>query len=190
MHAPCLIPMRDFFFCHSCLSLPPPDATRRDTTRHDGAPVAWLASLPPSHHRCYDIHTYLCTTRFNPLWCCLLPSRSNIHVTYFCWSSMQPSICLVSPCVCCTRFSVHVKDVVTGEDLPDVVEWCKFGGITWEEGARGFFYSAFPRPKSLEVGTAQHSKHNTVDSSAARSGFRDGPFLLLILLCVCPLCLQ
>lgn len=49
------------------------------------------------------------------------------------------------------RFSVHVKDVVTGKDLPDVVEWCKFGGITWEEGARGFFYSAFPRPKSLEV---------------------------------------
>ncbi|CAM9182596.1 unnamed protein product [Pylaiella littoralis] len=48
-------------------------------------------------------------------------------------------------------FSVHVKDVVTGKDLPDVVEWCKFGGITWEEGARGFFYSAFPRPKSLEA---------------------------------------
>ncbi|CAN0450651.1 unnamed protein product, partial [Ectocarpus sp. 12 AP-2014] len=38
-------------------------------------------------------------------------------------------------------FSVHVKDVVTGKDLPDVVDWCKFGGITWEEGARGFFYS-------------------------------------------------
>lgn len=49
------------------------------------------------------------------------------------------------------RFSVHVKDVVTGKDLPDVVDWCKFGGITWEEGARGFFYSAFPRPKSLAV---------------------------------------
>ncbi|CAM9809191.1 unnamed protein product [Ectocarpus sp. 6 AP-2014] len=48
-------------------------------------------------------------------------------------------------------FSVHVKDVVTGKDLPDVVDWCKFGGITWEEGARGFFYSAFPRPKSLEA---------------------------------------
>eukprot|EP00903_Cladosiphon_okamuranus_P005893 g5828.t1 len=48
-------------------------------------------------------------------------------------------------------FSVHVKDVVTGQDLPDVVQWCKFGGITWEEGARGFFYSAFPRPKSLEA---------------------------------------
>lgn len=49
------------------------------------------------------------------------------------------------------RFSVHVKDVVTGDDLPDAVEWCKFGGIAWEEGARGFFYSAFPRPKELEV---------------------------------------
>lgn len=44
-----------------------------------------------------------------------------------------------------------MKDVVTGKDLPDMVDWCKFGGITWEEGARGFFYSAFPRPKSLEV---------------------------------------
>lgn len=53
--------------------------------------------------------------------------------------------------VVCVRFSVHVKDVVTGEDLPDAVEWCKFGGIAWEESARGFFYSAFPRPKELEV---------------------------------------
>ncbi|CAN0149432.1 unnamed protein product, partial [Laminaria digitata] len=48
-------------------------------------------------------------------------------------------------------FAIHVRDVVTGEDYPDVIAWCKFGGIVWEEQGRGFFYSAFPRPKALEV---------------------------------------
>lgn len=40
---------------------------------------------------------------------------------------------------------------MTGEDLNDEVEWCKFGSMTWEESGKGFFYASFPRPKKLEV---------------------------------------
>lgn len=47
-------------------------------------------------------------------------------------------------------FTVYVRDVVTGEDLNDEVEWCKFGSMTWEESGKGFFYASFPRPKKLE----------------------------------------
>ncbi|CAM9548405.1 unnamed protein product [Ascophyllum nodosum] len=48
-------------------------------------------------------------------------------------------------------FTVHVRDVETGKDLPDRVPWCKFGDIVWEKASRGFFYSAFPPPKTLQV---------------------------------------
>lgn len=46
---------------------------------------------------------------------------------------------------------MHVKDVVTGKDMEDEVNWCKFGSMVWEEHGRGFFYSAFPAPEKLEV---------------------------------------
>lgn len=46
---------------------------------------------------------------------------------------------------------MYIRDVVTGRDLDDEVEWCKFGGMVWEERGRGFFYAAFPRPEKLEV---------------------------------------
>ena len=50
---------------------------------------------------------------------------------------------------------MHVRDVETGKDLPDRVPWCKFGDIVWEKGSRGFFYSAFPPPKTLQVRKTQ-----------------------------------
>jgi len=38
----------------------------------------------------------------------------------------------------------RVRDVATGEDLPDVVEWSKFSGAAWVEG--GFCYGALEAP--------------------------------------------
>lgn len=49
------------------------------------------------------------------------------------------------------RFSIYVRDVETVKDMPDVVNWCKFGSMAWEEHGRGFFYSAFARQQKLEV---------------------------------------
>ena len=43
---------------------------------------------------------------------------------------------------------VHVKDVATGKDLPDVVDFVKFSGVSWKHDASGFFYSSFGVPKT------------------------------------------
>ena len=49
---------------------------------------------------------------------------------------------------------VFVKDIETGEMLPDHIKWVKFSGLSWYEG--GFFYSAYDAP---EVGS-ELSKSN------------------------------
>ena len=43
---------------------------------------------------------------------------------------------------------VHIKNVATGADLPDLVEWVKFSGISWMKDGSGFFYSSFGVPKT------------------------------------------
>lgn len=43
-----------------------------------------------------------------------------------------------------------VRDVTTGKDLPDKVEWVKFSDAAWARNGRGFFYSRFDRPNAGE----------------------------------------
>ena len=43
---------------------------------------------------------------------------------------------------------IRVRDVATGEDLSDLVEWVKFSGISWLKDGSGFFYSSFGVPAS------------------------------------------
>jgi prolyl oligopeptidase len=40
----------------------------------------------------------------------------------------------------------HVRDVTTGEDLPDVIEWSKFSGAAWLKDGSGFFYQRYDAP--------------------------------------------
>ena len=40
----------------------------------------------------------------------------------------------------------HVRDVVTGKDLTDVVPWSKFSGASWSHDSKGFYYSAYDAP--------------------------------------------
>ena len=40
----------------------------------------------------------------------------------------------------------HVRDVTTGEDLPDVVAWSKFSGASWMKDGSGFFYARYDEP--------------------------------------------
>eukprot|EP01084_Bolivina_argentea_P161140 280540_1 len=42
----------------------------------------------------------------------------------------------------------HVKEVISGVELDDVLEWCKFTGITWTHDNKGFFYSRYNKPES------------------------------------------
>ncbi|MBO1346445.1 MAG: S9 family peptidase [Hormoscilla sp. GUM202] len=40
----------------------------------------------------------------------------------------------------------HVRDVETGEDLPDLIKWVKFSGAAWTKDGKGFFYSRYDEP--------------------------------------------
>ncbi|MEY4485204.1 MAG: hypothetical protein RL693_2656, partial [Verrucomicrobiota bacterium] len=41
----------------------------------------------------------------------------------------------------------RVKNIDTGKDLPDVLEWIKFSGASWSKDGSGFYYSRYPQPK-------------------------------------------
>ncbi len=43
-----------------------------------------------------------------------------------------------------------VRDIATGEDLPDLVRWVKFSTAEWSPDGKGFFYGRFPEPKPGE----------------------------------------
>jgi prolyl oligopeptidase len=47
----------------------------------------------------------------------------------------------------------HVRDVATGQDLPDVIKWSKFSGAAWLKDGSGFFYSRYDAPKENETFT-------------------------------------
>lgn len=39
-----------------------------------------------------------------------------------------------------------VRDVATGKDLNDTIEWSKFSGCSWTRDSQGFFYSRYDKP--------------------------------------------
>jgi prolyl oligopeptidase len=49
----------------------------------------------------------------------------------------------------------RVRDVATGVDRPDLVEWSKYGDAAWRSDGTGFYYSAVDRPAEGEEYTGQ-----------------------------------
>ena len=41
---------------------------------------------------------------------------------------------------------IHIRDLSSGQDLPDLLRWVKFSGIAWTHDHAGFFYSRYPAP--------------------------------------------
>ena len=41
-----------------------------------------------------------------------------------------------------------IRDLMTGKDLPDRLQWTKFTGAEWSSDNLGFFYSRFPEPEA------------------------------------------
>jgi prolyl oligopeptidase len=39
---------------------------------------------------------------------------------------------------------LHVRDVATGKDLPDVIRWVKFSRPAWTNNGAGFYYARYP----------------------------------------------
>ncbi len=44
----------------------------------------------------------------------------------------------------------HVRDVATGKDTSDLIEWSKFSGASWTKDGSGFYYGRYPEPKEGE----------------------------------------
>jgi len=44
---------------------------------------------------------------------------------------------------------LRVRDVDSGEDYEEILEWCKFTDIAWKVDGSGFYYNRFPDPGSV-----------------------------------------
>ncbi len=51
---------------------------------------------------------------------------------------------------------IYVKDVETGKDTGDTIEWVKFSGATWAPDSKGFYYSRYDEPKTGNEYSAQN----------------------------------
>jgi len=49
------------------------------------------------------------------------------------------------------------RDIVTGEDLPDRLEWVKFSYATWHPDSSGVFYQRFPEPSGDRLTTTNEA---------------------------------
>lgn len=54
---------------------------------------------------------------------------------------------------------VRVRDVATGRDLADHLQWVKFSGLSWLKDGSGFFYSRYDAPKDGEAFTGKNEYH-------------------------------
>ena len=50
----------------------------------------------------------------------------------------------------------HVRDITSGKDMSDTLNWIKFSGVSWHPDNSGFYYSRFPEPKEGEKYESQN----------------------------------
>lgn len=50
----------------------------------------------------------------------------------------------------------HVREVSTGEDLPDLIEWSKFSTASWLNDGSGFFYEGYDAPEADALKAANY----------------------------------
>jgi prolyl oligopeptidase len=50
----------------------------------------------------------------------------------------------------------HVREVATGEDLPDIVAWSKFSSASWLKDGTGFFYEGYDPPQGDALKAANY----------------------------------
>lgn len=55
---------------------------------------------------------------------------------------------------------IRIRDLKTGEDEEEVLQWCKFSSIAWDEAGTGFYYNRFRDPSTVPHG--EESFYNRV----------------------------
>jgi prolyl oligopeptidase len=68
----------------------------------------------------------------------------------------------------------RVRNVDTGQDLPEVLEWSKFSGAAWRRDGSGFYYARYPAPAEGQTYAGANynqqlyfHRHNTAQSEDA-----------------------
>jgi prolyl oligopeptidase len=46
---------------------------------------------------------------------------------------------------------IKVRDIESGQDLPDLIKWVKSSGAAWTKDGKGFFYSRYDEPSGTNV---------------------------------------
>ena len=71
------------------------------------------------------------------------------------------------------RQEIFVRDVASGRDLLDCLEWAKFTSIAWTTDGLGFYYTRFPTPGTVAPGDENYFNkayyHRLGDDPDARS---------------------
>lgn len=44
---------------------------------------------------------------------------------------------------------LRIRKVDTGEEYPEIINWCRFTNLPWSPDGKGFYYSRFPEPGSV-----------------------------------------
>ncbi|GAC1409495.1 MAG: prolyl oligopeptidase family serine peptidase [Gemmatimonadaceae bacterium] len=68
---------------------------------------------------------------------------------------------------------LHVRDANNGRDLPDIVRWVKFSGISWTHDNKGFFYSRYDEPTSGNQMTNTNRNHKLYYHRVGQAQTRD-----------------
>ena len=55
----------------------------------------------------------------------------------------------------------RVRDIATGKETGDLIEWVKFSGASWAKDSSGFYYSRYPKPREGAALT-EANKNQTV----------------------------
>jgi prolyl oligopeptidase len=55
--------------------------------------------------------------------------------------------------------TLHVRDVETGKDLPDVIERTRACSVAWLPDSKGFYYTRYPQPGSVPRGQENYHRH-------------------------------
>jgi len=53
-----------------------------------------------------------------------------------------------------------IRDLDTGQDYDEVIQWCRYTGIAWDRDSQGFYYSRYPDPTT--VPPAERNNFNRV----------------------------
>ena len=73
----------------------------------------------------------------------------------------------------------RVRDVQTGQDLPDVIKYVKFSGASWTRDGKGFFYSRYEEAKTGNKLAAVNEYHKLYYHRLGTEQTEDGRYLII-----------